>query len=540
MLAAQESNGARPAPRRTPPHSQPTEAALVGGALVWPEVLGLLDRVETDDFHVFPHKVVWNAIRAVQAAGRPVDQVTVLAELERQGRADSVGGVAFLGELVVQGVAPAEEVVTGYVAELKTLARNRAALIALSSALERAWNWPHDPGELVGEVTAELHRIESLAKAPEPSFRLMSIDDGLDDLASVQNAPIFTTPFDTLNDAIGFGGLLGTQVYTVAAGTGRGKTTWVGAVAAHVAERIGVPVLVSVHELGPGYFIARKAAGILGVHSNEIIRGAVERRLIHRALPYPNMFFLKRPTLRALREATDHLAQRFGKAPLLIVDYLQKLADEIAARQQRPDLRLATNEASTALLEIGERTGAAIMAVSSIGRGKSTLKTPRKHHPYDLVEVAKESGAVEYDGAGMIVLTLSDEKDAETGERIGTITLAKARFGRELHIDARYDGARGIWRDLGEVATSKAAEPKPTAAKPAKEATSLDELKQRLIKSLQESPARGKDNLVERVTGNKTKLRAAYDELANEQVIVRVGTGITLSELGRQRLMVGV
>ena len=62
---------------------------------------------------------------------------------------------------------------------------------------------------------------------------------------------------------------------------------------------------------------------------------------------------------------------------------------------------------------------------------------------------AKESGAVEYDTAGLIVLSLSDE--LEDGERIATATLAKARYGQEMHIDMRFHGRRGSWRDLGRV-----------------------------------------------------------------------------------------
>lgn len=368
---------------------------------------------------------------------------------------------------------------------------------------------------------------------PNATFRLLSIDDALDDLAALANATVFPTPFETLNRAIGFGGYLGTQVYTVAAGTGRGKTTWVAQNAACAADA-GCPVLVSVHELGPGYFVARRAAGVLETHSNNILRGRVARDLIHRAMPYPNMHFLDSPTLQGLADAADHVAQIYGRPPLLIVDYLQKLADQIAAKMQRPDLRLATNEASDVLLKIGKRTGAAILSVSSIGRGKAQLKTPRKFHPYELVEVAKESGAVEYDGAGMIVLTLSNDTDGD--ERIGTISLAKARFGTELHIDGRYNGGRGIWRDCGEVASEGDSKPTVTTVAPkVVREDREDVVREKIIAELHKQPARSKTSLKDRISGcRKEVVYKLITRMLDEGVIAEIGGGLTLSPIGRQ------
>lgn len=523
------------AAHRVLPHDLDCEASILGGVILRNEVLAQLPALEIHDFYHHHHKVVFEAIRNLEAQDRPIDVVMIGHEIEKRGKLEAIGGIAFLGELALH--IPTVDNVLEYAAIVQRLSRNRRAILELSSAAERAYNWQHDPAELISETIGQLQRLDDLAQSPQKRLKLMTIDDALDDLVGISNATVFSTPFETLNHAMGFGGILGTQVYTVAAGTGRGKTTWVGALAAHVAES-GPPVLVSVHELGPGYFVARKAAGLLGRHSNDILRGEVDRDLIRRAMPYPNMFFLKRPSLEELREATDFIAQKFGRPPLLIVDYLQKLADELAAKMQRPDLRLATSAASTALLEIGERTGAGIVAVSSIGRGKNALKSPRKSHPYDLVEVAKESGAVEYDGAGMIVLTLSDEFEGD--ERIGTITLAKARFGTEMHIDARYQGARGMWRDCGEVEREEPEQKTArTGAKPGPKANVREEqedvVRTRIVTELNKQPARNKTSLKDRVTGcRRETVGQLINRMIDEGVIVEMDLGLTLSPTGRQ------
>lgn len=522
MVAAVETIG-RGAPRREFPKNLALEASLLGAVLRDNDVLHHLREVETDDFFDARHKAVWSAIRNLRADERPVDVVTVQAELDGAGKLDSIGGPAFLGELVLN--CPTIDNVKEYRDTVRLLSRHRRAIIELGSAYERAWNWPHDPAELVSELTGQLQRIETL-KAPKRS-RLITVADALEDLiVNVGRAPVYPSPFPTLNEAIGHGGFMGTQVYTVAAGTGRGKTTWVAAVAAHAAQT--VPVIVATYEMKPGYFVARKAASVLGRHSNSIIRGDVPIADVLRAVPYPRLFLLHKPTLAELREEVELVTERYGQAPLLVVDYLQKLANQIAATQARPDLRIATTLASETLCDIAEQTGAAVIAVSAIGRGKGKIMTtPRKFEPYELVEVAKESGAVEYDGAGLIVLTLSSEKDAD-GSRVATMTLAKVRFGEECHIDARYHGARGLWVDCGRVSEDEIATPEPD---------SDDALRIRVAKSLNDKPARNAKELVARVTGNKQRLYAVVKEMRAESLIDKVGTGLALTEQGRSLLM---
>jgi replicative DNA helicase len=517
------------------PHDVDAEASVLGGIILRNEVLEKLPSLEIDDFYLLQHRAVFEAMRNLRASERPIDVVTLEHEIESRGKLEAIGGVGFFGELALR-VPTVDNVVT-YAEIVQKHARNRRAIVGLSSALERARNWQHDPSEMISEVLGELRRLEDASKPPAKRLRLISIGQALEELDSIARAPVYPTPFETVNDAIGFGGFLGTQVYTVAAGTGRGKTTWVAEVGAFAAQT--VPVIVASYEMKPGYFVARKAAGVLGVHSNAIIRGQVSYGAVLQAMPYPRMFLMHKPTLRELREAVQFVCDKFGQAPLVVVDYIQKLADEIALQQQRPDLRIATSQASATLLDIADRTQCAMLAVSAIGRGKAILKNPRKHEPYELVEVAKESGAVEYDGAGMIVLSLSNESDGE--ERIGTMTIAKARFGREIHIEARYHGARGTWRDLGEVWTTN--EDKPSSSKPRASAAqpleiNEDSVRARIVAELQKQPARNKTALKERVTGcRRVIVGALISRMIDEGVIAQIGEGLTLSPTGRQLVM---
>jgi replicative DNA helicase len=526
MQAARQQNGYRR--ERVLPHNLDAEASILGGVILRNEVLARIPTLEVDDFYDMRHKIVFAAIRNLEAACSPIDVVTVEAEVERQGKLDAIGGIAFLGDLALR--VPTTDNVVAYAQIVHDKRLYRELAITADELLSRAYAEDGDPSAMLAQARGDIERLARGYSDARQHVPIITRDDALAELERLAQTPIYETPWPTLNGAIGFGGLLGTQVYTVAAGTGRGKTSWVAELAGHLAE-LGTPVLVASYEMRPVYFVARKAAGVIGTHSNDILRGRISLSAIRAAVPDEIVYLHKEP-LSVVRIAIDRLAQRYGRTPLLIVDYLQKLADAIAATQERPDLRLATSAASNQLLEIAEHTRCAIVAVSAIGRGKGrVMSSPRKSEPYDLVEVAKESGAVEYDGGGLIVLSLS--KDIDGDERVGTITLAKARFGEEMHIDARYNGRRGTWRDVGrvietvEVTTPPAPEP------------SNEELRQRIILELQKRPARNRNDICDRVKGKKAVILEAVRELFASEVIANVGGGITLSERGRQLLIEG-
>ena len=88
--------------RRVLPHNLDAEASILGGVILRNEVLTNLESVEVDDFYDMRHKVVWQAIRNLEATAKPIDVVTLENEIEKQGKLDAIGGIAFIGELALR------------------------------------------------------------------------------------------------------------------------------------------------------------------------------------------------------------------------------------------------------------------------------------------------------------------------------------------------------------------------------------------------------------------------------------------------------
>jgi replicative DNA helicase len=85
---------------RTPPHSVEAEQAVLGGLMLdsnaWDAVA---DIVTATDFYRRDHRLIFEAIAEVAETRGSCDAVTVSEYLERKGRLEEIGGLAYLGTI---------------------------------------------------------------------------------------------------------------------------------------------------------------------------------------------------------------------------------------------------------------------------------------------------------------------------------------------------------------------------------------------------------------------------------------------------------
>ncbi len=85
---------------RIPPHSLEAEASVLGGLLLdnsaWDRVG---DMLVDNDFYRYEHRQIYAAISALINASRPADVITVYENLQTLGKAEEVGGLAYLNSL---------------------------------------------------------------------------------------------------------------------------------------------------------------------------------------------------------------------------------------------------------------------------------------------------------------------------------------------------------------------------------------------------------------------------------------------------------
>lgn len=512
---------------KTLPHNLQAEASILGGIIIQPSVLAELDALEPGAFYDLKHKVVFTAMRNLEAAGTPIDVTTLETEIERQGKLDAIGGgAAFLGELALK--VPTVDHVLHYAKIVRDHQLLRDLALKMSRAVERVYDWEHEADELLGETMADLAQLEGRYRDASETLPTITIDGALADLDRLARTPVFATPFPALNKVIGFDGLLGGQVYYLAGGTGFGKTSFIAKMVRGHAEG-GRPALIAFYEMFPGYYVARMAAEVLGVHANRIIRGEVDHDAIRGALP-KGIEMLDAPSMATIRRTAERYVKAGRGAPLIVVDYVQLLGDKIMATQARPDPRIANSLASAGLRDLAKATGAAVICVSAAGRSASRQlnKDVRKAPARDLIDASRESGSIEFDGAGVIVLSVSDELDGD--ERIATVSVAKARFGETAHIDARYDGRSGAWRTLDRVTKVVDLHTKPDDGV----------VRKAVIDCLRKHPEGISKTKIAAETGkNKTAVLSEVDIMIEAGIAVYKGRGYALAQIVGEPVQTG-
>lgn len=120
------------------PSDETAEAALLGAALRDPNAIAITAAVEPSDYYRPAHGHIAAAVRALHADGRPVDAVTVAAELDRAGLLDKAVPRTLLMELYnAAGFGSAAD---SYATIIRDRAASRRALLAFTDLADLARN----------------------------------------------------------------------------------------------------------------------------------------------------------------------------------------------------------------------------------------------------------------------------------------------------------------------------------------------------------------------------------------------------------------
>lgn len=496
--------------RRSPfPHNLDAEASVLGGVILRNELLADLADLEIDDFYHLPHRIVWEAIRNLRVHDRPVDVVTLENELERAGKLEAVGGVAFLGELALR--VPTLENVLAYAADVELLARNRAAIMALGSAYERARNWPHEPAELVAEVLGELGRYaeEARARAPEKP-RVWARAAEL--LAAIESRA--GDPWVAMQ-------LGGEQIARVRAGgtvvliggSGSGKSSLASCLLIEHAKHVGPAIAVSI-EL-PAEELGARIVGIRCAASwEDALCARVPRAEMERALDLPRLYVLdrRRATLANLELLIDVVRAEYPGEPILVaIDYAQLLD----SKEREARLRVA--DAFSRIDDCAREKRFVALALSQMSRVSAKRARDGEAIGAESADLGAETAAIER--FATLTLSIGMKADRDDGTSAVELSVGKARMGKgDRVIPMTYDGLSGLWRVAGEAKTAQSVREERDTVREEK-ARSTAELAMLAACARAAQPVT-RQHLLESIVGRKqTKVTALAALLARRDVI---------------------
>ena len=263
--------------------------------------------------------------------------------------------------------------------------------------------------------------------------------------------------------------------------TGRGKSSFAVQVAEEAARaRGGAPVLYASLEMGAVELLARMLAmrGRDGVRWADVKRGKYPRDAVREAgerlvSEAPHLYLWaprgrEERTVEALERMARAVCAEAGRPPLVVLDYVQRLADP--STEER---RGAVSELSGRLRDLSRPDpakgwpGCAVLALSSVGRAHyaTFAKCDTLASATDLEGTGKESGELEYDAPVVLALT-SDTDDDGAMVRQALLRVVKNREGSPGKVWMRFDAPRGLFREGEAPSTGRAPVAGVAARKP--------------------------------------------------------------------------
>jgi replicative DNA helicase len=109
----------------TLPHSPEHERAILAGILVGHKAArAVIDRLTIGDFFLPQNRHVFEALKSLDGANKPTDELSVFEALSQDGQLEAAGGISYLAELTKDFQAPVR--LEHYVTTLKDKAMRRA------------------------------------------------------------------------------------------------------------------------------------------------------------------------------------------------------------------------------------------------------------------------------------------------------------------------------------------------------------------------------------------------------------------------------
>lgn len=221
------------------PHDMDAEQALLGALLLDRDaIVAVANTISASDFYSEANADIYTAIRALMRKRVPADLITVKDELDRYGRFDAIGGLAYLTELLL--ATPTSMHAEYHAGIVVRLASKRRLIKAAAEIVRDAYATDIDPEEAVNLARIKLANVTPEAQRGEILTFAELADDLAREIESRRNpeyqVDVVRTGLADIDRHLRGGGFERNQKIVVAGRPGSGKTSFALQVAKNFAR----------------------------------------------------------------------------------------------------------------------------------------------------------------------------------------------------------------------------------------------------------------------------------------------------------------
>lgn len=439
---------------REPPHSAPSERAVLGSMIVFPDCIpDVLDIIKgDDDFYDARHATIYRAIRTVEDKTGHATAELIAAKLEDSDTLEAVGGMAYLKEVMDGSISGA--IAPHYAEIVAGRAMLRRLIEACGRTLHECYHAGENrkPAEVLDRAEGAIFKIgnelqtatsETLNTLLTKEFARMEASDG--------ESNGLKSGFRLLDEKIG--GFRPGEMSILAARPSMGKSALATTLAEQVScgglragdagtAKIGVAMFSL--EMSRSAVTQRLMSAVSGIPISEISRGCLDpARYQH--LMRTTGALMEQPievddssslTVTQLRSRARRLVD--AGARFLIVDYLQLLTDTSGERENR---QAEVSSISRGIKALARELQVPILCLSQLNRANEARENKRPR-----MSDLRESGSLEQD-ADLVMLLHREDYYHDDEWKLGNphlvgeaeLIIAKQRNGPTGTVPLRWD-----------------------------------------------------------------------------------------------------
>jgi replicative DNA helicase len=396
-----------------PPQDEAAERALLGAILLdnGRPLQELAEFLQAEDFYREPHRLIYQAMRDLEALQEPVDLIVLGRRLADTGSIKTVGGLAYLSDLVREVGASANAV--HYARIVKRKALQRTGLQFSRAAVQRFAGDVDDIETLIDDIASEAVQLAGSGTRNNVLPLHDALNATIDHLERLQRAGNkglsgVTTGFPSL-DAKTSGWQKGNLII-LAARPGMGKTAFALNLLINAAagSRNPTPGVIFSLEMGHEELTARILSARGALPGDKMRSGDISpaewRRLIDGFTSLKDLRVFIDDTgaikLSELRRKAIRLKKESGLG-FIVIDYLQLMRGDNEGKNTSREA--IVSEISRGLKALAKELELPIIALSQLNRAVES-RSDRRPQLSDL----RESGAIEQD-ADLIMFLYREE-----------------------------------------------------------------------------------------------------------------------------------
>jgi replicative DNA helicase len=415
---------------RVPPHSIEAEMAVLGAVLIDNSAYSVITESLTEEaFYKLAHQRIFQAMEHLSQKSEAIDVLTLSEELKRMGAYQTIGGPAYLTQIMdnVHTAANAEHYAR--VVLDKYLLRR---LISISGVISnRALHGSEDASEVLDEAERLIFEISErgIRKGFEPIGRIIKEKFGnLERLSERGGVSGLPSPFDELDAYTS--GFQKSELVIIAGRPSMGKTSFALNVAQHLAIKEKIPVGVFSLEMSAEQLVMRLLCSEARVDSHRLRMGHIkhsefaELAIVAGYLSEAPLYIDDSAgvSMMELRAKARRLKAEVNVGCVLI-DYLQL----ITVREPTENRQQQISVISRNLKNLAKELDIPVICLSQLSRAVESRGGDRRPMLSDL----RESGAIEQDADTVLMLFRPEFYEGEESEHAGMaeVIIAKQRNG---------------------------------------------------------------------------------------------------------------